>query len=171
MEGNISIQFRTDGSKSLHVTIGNRNFNFQPHAHARMISHTGRNAGGGSKLCRWNFFIASFSTGKGKIMQEKDYSGQSSTYCTWSSVEQHGYDAEKGGISLLMLTCTREVVHANVSWDTVTAIWARQVDTHSVGMTVMHLSCALINICKGAGGAISWLVRWWNRRVIIFRWH
>lgn len=81
MEGNSLIQFRTDGSKSLDVTIGSWDFTFQPHthAHAPMSSHTGRNAGSASKLCRWNFFIAFFSKGEGKIMQEKDYSGQKST--------------------------------------------------------------------------------------------
>ena len=47
---------------------------------------------------------------------------------------------------VFMLTRTREVIHADVSWDAVTAIQSRQVDTHRVGMTVVHLSCTLIDI-------------------------
>lgn len=44
-----------------------------------------------------------------------------------------------------ILFCT-EVIHTNVSRDTVTAMSPRQVDTDSIGVTVMHFRCTLINI-------------------------
>lgn len=47
--------------------------------------------------------------------------------------------------TIIMLR-TREVIHTDVSWDAVTAIQPRQVDTHGVGMTIVHFSCTLINI-------------------------
>lgn len=37
-------------------------------------------------------------------------------------------------------------VHSDEAWQAVTAMAARQVDTHRVGLAVMHLGRTLINI-------------------------
>lgn len=46
-------------------------------------------------------------------------------------------------------------IHSDEAWQTVTAMAAGQVDTHSVGLAVMHLGWTLIDIC-GQKEQIQW---------------
>lgn len=47
---------------------------------------------------------------------------------------------------MCLRTCAGVFIHSNEAWQTVTAMAARQVDTHSVGLAVMHLGHTLVDI-------------------------